>query len=164
MSQDTEIPQYFHEAVRSMTEAEVRSGIQITEIRPPRNLAPLSHAVGLEVLHTDENSGETTIAADSSGHDAFGRLILLHDPPRKNTGATQFLISIYPRCEWWRTSKRIWTLQWHLTRYCPTWHGIGSPNNSIPDCTYTDLGGTVTSTASVRYGEIGTRRALSNWR
>ena len=43
------IPENFRLAVRSMHEAPVRSGITVTEIRPPRKLAPLSHAVGLEV-------------------------------------------------------------------------------------------------------------------
>ena len=156
MSQDTEIPEYFHEAVQSMTEAKVRSDIQITEIRPPRNLAPLSHAVGLEVLHTDEGTGEATIAADSTGHDAFGRLILLHDPTSE---------------EHWRDPKTAATSQkMRMVAYIQAdmdasvaadpllpdvaWDWLTEQLNT-PQCSYTDLGGTVTSTASVRYGEIG---------
>ena len=83
MSQETETPQYFHDAVRSMQEAPVRNGISVGPIRPPRNLAPLSHAVGLEVDREQlggMSSQAPSMAIASPGGDAFGRLILLHDP------------------------------------------------------------------------------------
>ena len=44
-------------------------------IRPPQRLAPFSYALGAEVRHP-----ETAIVPERSEGDAFGRLILLHDP------------------------------------------------------------------------------------
>src|SRR3981081_936128 len=42
---------------------------------PPQRLAPFSYALGAEVRHP-----ETAIVPERSEGDAFGRLILLHDP------------------------------------------------------------------------------------
>src|SRR3546814_13810078 len=44
-------------------------------IRPPQRLGPFSYALGAEVKHA-----ETAIIPEGSEGDAFGRLILLHDP------------------------------------------------------------------------------------
>src|SRR3546814_16876785 len=44
-------------------------------IRPPQRLGPFSYALGAEVKHA-----ETAIIPERSEGDAFGRLILLHDP------------------------------------------------------------------------------------
>lgn len=154
MSQETEqnrdVPEYFDQAVQSMSHAEVRSGISVGDIRPPRNLAPLSHAIGLEVLHPeiDEDGNVPEFAADNGG-DAFGRLILLHDPNSDEgwDGAKMRMVAyiqadmdasvasdpLLPEVAWdWLTEE------------------LDSPASP-----YTNLGGTVTSTASVRYGEIG---------
>lgn len=68
-------PPAFSEAVESMHQANLRQGISLGTIRPPQRLAPFSHAIGLEVDHLDKENTPT----DSEG-DAFGRLILLHDP------------------------------------------------------------------------------------
>lgn len=155
-----EIPQYFRDAVRSLSEAEVRGGISLGEIRPPRNLAPLSHAIGLEVirgadsldvLSTGEIPETSTPEPDGAG-DAFGRLILLHDPQGEEQwdlpdGPTMRLVAyiqadmdasvasdpLLPEVAWdWLTEEL-----------------------SSSTANYRDLGGTVTTTASVRYGEIG---------
>lgn len=155
MSQEAEqnpaVPPYFDEAVRSMSQARVREGISVGDIRPPRNLAPLSHAVGLEVLHPelDANSENIPEFSADSGGDAFGRLILLHDPHSDEgwDGAKMRMVAyiqadmdasvasdpLLPEVAWeWLTEE------------------LDSPSSP-----YTNLGGTVTSTASVRYGEIG---------
>lgn len=149
--QRKDMPPYFTEAVHSMSHAHVRTGISVGEIRPPRNLAPLSHAIGLEVLHPDIDPTSTSIPEYSidNGGDAFGRLILLHDPHSDEgwRGAKMRMVAyiqadmdasvasdpLLPDVAW----------QW-LTEELDTPH---SP--------YSNLGGTVTSTASVRYGEIG---------
>lgn len=155
MSQETEqnrdVPQYFDDAVHSMSHAAVRTGISVGDIRPPRNLAPLSHAVGLEVLHPelDPDTDHVPEFAMDHGGDAFGRLILLHDPASDEgwDGAKMRLVAyiqadmdaslasdpLLPDVAWdWLTEE------------------LDSPTSP-----YTNLGGTVTSTASVRYGEIG---------
>lgn len=145
-------PEYFEHAVKSMSEAPLRSGITIAEIRPPRNLAPLSHAIGLEISQVDladriasQEEPDGTVAAG----DGFGRLILLHDPHGEEPwqGAKMRMVAyiqadmdadvasdpLLPEVAWdWLTEE------------------LGGPGAE-----YSDLGGTVTSTASVRYGEIG---------
>lgn len=157
------IPENFRLAVRSMHEAPVRSGITVTEIRPPRKLAPLSHAVGLEVdrgLSEDELLAAADQAARPTGvtpgrsvpaptdGDAFGRLSLLHDPrTEEHSGGAMRLVAyvqadmddavasdpLLPDVAWdWLTE------------------GLAAGDADV-----TDLGGTVTSTASVRYGSIG---------
>ena len=53
----------------------MRPEIELGPIRPPQRLAPFSYALGAEVRHP-----ETAIVPERSEGDAFGRLILLHDP------------------------------------------------------------------------------------
>lgn len=150
MSQETETPQYFEEAVRSMSTARVRSGISMSDIRPPRNLAPLSHAIGLEVYRPETGNIEefSTPEPDAAG-DAFGRLILLHDPHAE---------------EGWKGKKMrmVAYIQADMDASVASdpllpdvaWDWL-TEELAVPECDYTDLGGTVTSTASVRYGDIG---------
>ncbi len=58
-----------------MNATTVRPEIELGPIRPPQRLAPFSYALGAEVRHP-----ETAIVPERSEGDAFGRLILLHDP------------------------------------------------------------------------------------
>lgn len=141
MTSELKTPGYFHDVIDSLSHTAVRSGITVGDIRPPRNLAPLSHAVGLEVVH-DENS-----RAAGAG-DAFGRLIVLHDPASDDhhRGLAMRMVAyiqaeleapvatdpLFPDVAWdWLTEEL-----------------------DSPDVAFTDLGGTVTSKTSVRYGEI----------
>lgn len=136
-------PQPFRDAVKSMHAAHVRAEISLGDIRPPQKLAPFSHAVGLEVLHP-----ETDLVPETSEGDAFGRLILLHDPRADETWEGTMRLVAYiqadmdadvasdpllPQVAW----------QW-LTE------GFGECGAE-----FSNLGGTVTTTNSVRYGEIG---------
>ena len=68
-------PAQFREAVAAMNATTVRPEIELGPIRPPQRLAPFSYALGAEVRHP-----ETAIVPERSEGDAFGRLILLHDP------------------------------------------------------------------------------------
>ena len=68
-------PAQFREAVAAMNATTVRPEIELGPIRPPQRLAPYSYALGAEVRHP-----ETAIVPERSEGDAFGRLILLHDP------------------------------------------------------------------------------------
>jgi hypothetical protein len=68
-------PAQFREAVAAMNATTVRPEIELGPIRPPQRLAPFSYALGAEVRHPD-----ATIVPERSEGDAFGRLILLHDP------------------------------------------------------------------------------------
>ncbi len=138
-------PPAFTAAVESMHDASLRPEISLGTIRPPQRLAPFSHAVGLEISSVSEDA--EIIPTDTEG-DAFGRLILLHDPGAEEAwdGAMRLVAYIQadmdsdvagdpllPDVAW----------QW-LTEGL---EALGA--------THTNLGGTVTSTASVRFGEIG---------
>lgn len=127
-----------------MHAATLRPEISLGPIRPPQRLAPFSHAIGLEVGTEEEPD---IIATDSDG-DAFGRLILLHDP-----GAEE---------AWEGAMRLVAYIQADMDDSV-----AGDP--LLPDVAWqwlnedlekegaelTNLGGTVTSTASVRFGEIG---------
>ena len=136
-------PQNFRAAVESMHSAELRPEIALGTVRPPQKLAPFSHAVSLEVTQP-----EADIVPESSDDDAFGRLILLHDPRSEETLDGDMRLVAYiqadmdaslaedpllPQVAW----------QW-LTE------ALAENNAEL-----SNLGGTVTTTNSVRYGEIG---------
>lgn len=123
-----------------MHEATLRPEISLGTIRPPQRLAPFSHAIGLEVLKEEE--------LDDSEGDAFGRLILLHDPQADDAWEGSMRLVAYIQADMDDAVANDPLLpdvawQW-LTE------GLDSGGAS-----YTNLGGTVTSTASVRFGEIG---------
>ena len=136
-------PQNFRAAVESMHSAELRPEIALGTVRPPQKLAPFSHAVSLEVTQP-----EADIVPESSDDDAFGRLILLHDPRSEETSDGDMRLVAYiqadmdaslaedpllPQVAW----------QW-LTE------ALAENNAEL-----SNLGGTVTTTNSARYGEIG---------
>jgi hypothetical protein len=139
-------PVLFRDAVAAMNAATVRAEIELGPIRPPQRLAPYSYALGAEVKHPDtaippERSG------GSDGGEAFGRLILLYDPEGADA--------------WDGTMRLVAYIQADL-----------DPNEAVdpllPEVAWswllealeahaeqvTALGGTVTATTSVRYGDI----------
>lgn len=125
-----------------MHAATVHPGIELGPIRPPQRLAPYSYAIGAEVTHPESDQ----IPEQSEG-DAFGRLILLYDPDGDEAwNGTRRLVAyiqadldadvavdpLLPEVAW----------SW-LTEALESRH---EPLNA--------LGGTVTATSSVRYGDI----------
>ena len=124
---DEALPADFSAAVESLYHARLRDELSLGTIRPPQRLAPYSHAVGLEVDRGEHPDDPQT---DSDG-DAFGRLILLHDPQAE---------------EAWDGSMR-------LVAYIQA--DMDDEVASDPLLPDTNLGGTVTSTSSMRFGEIG---------
>lgn len=137
------MPEDFARAVESMHEAQLRPEITLGTIRPPQRLAPFSHAIGLEVNRPESIK---PISTDAEG-DAFGRLILLHDP-----GADDV---------WEGTMRLVAYIQADMDRYMASdqllpavaWDWL-TEGLSEGGAEYTNLGGTITSTASVRFGEI----------
>ena len=137
-------PATFTEAVESLHAAQLRPEITLGTIRPPQRLAPFSHAIGLEV---ERNEHGAIIPTDSDG-DAFGRLILLHDP-----GAEE---------AWEGAMRLVAYIQADLDDAVAgdpllpdvAWEWL-TESLDVREATHTNLGGTVTSTASVRFGEIG---------
>jgi hypothetical protein len=125
-----------------MNAATVRAEIEVGPIRPPQRLAPFSYAVGAEVKHPD-----LTVVPEDSDGDAFGRLILLHDPEgsdawdgtmrlvayiQADLDSTEAIDPLLPEVAWSWLIEALETRSEHVTA----------------------LGGTVTATTSVRYGDI----------
>ena len=135
-------PEVFRAAVESLSRLEVRPEISVGPIRPPQRLAPYSHALGVEIIPP---SGEDV--AEFSEGDAFGRLILLHDPSGDDAwnGTLRLVAYIQADMEASLAGDPL------LPRVAWDWLEEALAETAGP---YTSLGGTVTSTASVRYGEI----------
>lgn len=136
-------PRVFTEAVESLHAATLRPEITLGTIRPPQRLAPFSHAIGLEVNQVEDE----VIATDSDG-DAFGRLILLHDPGAEEAWEGSMRLVAYIQADMDHevaSDPLLPDVAWEwLTE------GLQEAGAEL-----TNLGGTVTATASVRFGEIG---------
>ncbi|MFV8394450.1 DUF3000 domain-containing protein [Corynebacterium hindlerae] len=142
-SQQDATPVAFRDAVDSMHRASLRSELSLGTIRPPQRLAPFSHAIGIEVLHP-----ETDYVSETSDGDAFGRLILLHDPSSDDTWDGDMRLVAYIQADMDDAvagDPLLPDVAWEWLK-----EGLDDINAS-----YSNLGGTVTSTASVRFGEIG---------
>lgn len=135
-------PASFRAAVDAMGTATVHPRIELAPIRPPQRLAPYSYAIGAEVEHLDT----PTVPTDSEG-DAFGRLILLHDPHGHEAWHGTFRLVAYIQADIdgaLATDPLLPEVAW-------SWLVDALESRSEP---FTALGGTVTSTSSVRYGDI----------
>nr|WP_232009530.1 DUF3000 domain-containing protein [Corynebacterium kutscheri] len=141
------IPVEFSRAVESMHEAHLRPEISLGTIRPPQRLAPFSHAIGLEVIPPEQITDESLVAQNSDG-DAFGRLILLHDPNADDAWSGSMRLVAYIQADMEdavANDPLLPDVAWQ-------WLNEGLVENNAD---FTNLGGTVTSTASVRFGDIG---------
>ena len=125
-----------------MNAAAVRPEIELGPIRPPQRLAPFSYALGAEVKRD-----EAEPPAEHPEGDAFGRLILLHDPDGADA--------------WDGTLRLVAFIQSDLDPHEAVdpllpevaWSWLVDALTARGD-TMTALGGTVTATTSVRYGDI----------
>lgn len=138
------IPSEFSAAVESMHEVTLRPEITLGTIRPPQRPAPYSHAIGLEV---SKEPDDTAIAQDSGG-DAFGRLILLHSPEAEEAWEGSMRLVAYIQADMddaVASDPLLPDVAWQWLNESLAEAGAG----------FTNLGGTVTSTSSVRFGEIG---------
>ncbi|WP_231992158.1 DUF3000 domain-containing protein [Mycobacterium sp. ACS4331] len=125
-----------------MSDVAVRQEIELGPIRPPQRLAPFSYAVGAEVKHPD-----TGVVPEESEGDAFGRLILLHDPDGSDAWDGTMRLVAYIQADL-DSSEAIDPL---LPEVAWSWlvDALESRSEHV-----TALGGTVTATTSVRYGDI----------
>lgn len=135
-------PASFRAAVDAMSAAQVHPRIELAPIRPPQRLAPYSYAIGSEVKQPDT----PVVPVDSEG-DAFGRLILLHDPAGHEAWHGTFRLVAYIQAD----------IDGDLAAdpLLPevAWSWLVDALETQPE-PFTALGGTVTSTSSVRYGDI----------
>ena len=135
-------PAEFHDAVEAMNAATVRPEIELGPIRPPQRLAPFSYAIGAEVKHP-----ELAVVPDQSEGDAFGRLILLHDPEGSEAWDGTMRLVAYIQADL-DSSEAIDPL---LPEVAWSWLVDALQERSEH---VTALGGTVTAPTSVRYGDI----------
>jgi len=135
-------PAAFREAVAAMNATTVRPEIELGPIRPPQRLAPYSYALGAEVRHP-----ETAVVPESSEGDAFGRLILLHDPDGTDAWDGTMRLVAYIQADL-DASEAVDPLLPEVA-----WSWLVEALESRVD-NVTALGGTVTATTSVRYGDI----------
>lgn len=125
-----------------MASAQVRREIEVGPIRPPQRLAPYSHAVGAEVLHPESD----TVSEQSEG-DAFGRLILLFDPDGDDAWNGNMRLVAYIQAD----LDESLAADALLPEVAWSWLVDALEAGPAP---YVALGGTVTATTSVRYGDI----------
>ncbi|WP_407665354.1 DUF3000 domain-containing protein [Mycolicibacterium stellerae] len=135
-------PAQFREAVAAMNATTVRPEIELGPIRPPQRLAPFSYALGAEVRHP-----ESAIVPEQSDGDAFGRLILLHDPEGAEAWDGTMRLVAYVQADL-DSSEAVDPL---LPEVAWSWLVDALEANTEH---VTALGGTVTATTSVRYGDI----------
>ncbi|MDL9936403.1 DUF3000 domain-containing protein [Gordonia sp. ABSL1-1] len=149
-------PADFRAAVESLHAARIRREIEVGPIRPPQRLAPYSYAVGAEVAGPDIADSELPVESQGS---AFGRLILLHDPAGQDAWNGTMRLVAYIQAE----VEAALAMDPLLPEVAWSWlsDALGvpvgetaSPDDSTSDFAVTALGGTVTSTTSVRYGDI----------
>ncbi len=135
-------PAEFQAAVEAMNAATVRPEIELGPIRPPQRLAPFSYAVGAEVKHPDD-----AMVPEQSDGDAFGRLILLHDPEGSEAWDGTMRLVAYIQADLDSTE----AIDPLLPEVAWSWlvDALEARSEHV-----TALGGTVTATTSVRYGDI----------
>ncbi|MCA1224574.1 DUF3000 domain-containing protein [Saccharopolyspora sp. 6M] len=128
------IPEEFRQAVAALAAPAPRAEIEVTEVRPPKRLAPWAYAVAAE-------------ATGPSDELATARLVLLHDPDRPAAWAGSLRLVVYLRAE----------LDPELAAD-PLLPAVGwswltdalEESGAAADV----LGGTVTLTSSARFGDI----------
>lgn len=126
-----------------MQRAQLRPEISLGAIRPPQRLAPFSYAIGLEVVPPETDF----VATDSEG-DAFGRLILLHDPASDDSWDGDMRLVAYIQADMDDAvagDPLLPEVAWEWLQ-----EGL-----TTTDAGFSNLGGTVTSTSSSRFGDIG---------
>ena len=135
-------PAPFREAVAAMNAVTARPEIELGPIRPPQRLAPFSYALGAEVKHPDVD-----IVPERSEGDAFGRLILLYDPEGSDAWDGTIRLVAYIQADL-DSHEAIDPL---LPEVAWSWLSAALDSHTAQ---MTALGGTVTATTSVRYGDI----------
>lgn len=125
-----------------MHAARVRAEIEIGSIRPPQRLAPYSHALGAEV-----RTPRSDLVPEFSDGETFGRLILLYDPNGHEAWNGQMRLVAYVQSDLdaaLATDPLLPEVAW-------SWLTDALDERQQD---FTALGGTVTATTSVRYGDI----------
>ncbi|ASU79493.1 DUF3000 domain-containing protein [Actinopolyspora erythraea] len=134
MTEMSAIPMVFRDAVETLKSPPPRREIELSEIRPPKRLAPWTHALAAE-------------ASGPEGTAVTARLVLLHDPDGQPSWDGVLRLVAYLRTDVGSdlasdpgVPELGWSWLAEALRSCRAEH--------------TALGGTVTVTSSARFGEI----------
>lgn len=138
-------PALFRDAVATMDAAVVRPEIELSPIPPPQRLAPYSYALGAEVKQPEADPVAQHL--EDLDKEAFGRLILLYDPEGSDAWDGTMRLVAYIQADI-DSHEAVDPL---LPEVAWSWlvEALESRTEHV-----TALGGTVTSTTSVRYGDI----------
>jgi hypothetical protein len=134
------VPAEFTEAVRTLRDAVVRAEVRVADMRPPQRLAPWSHALSLDVLHsgTQIATGRLVLLHDPAGYEAWDGTLRLIGYGSADLDPDMAADPLLPEVGW----------SWLLDALAEQ------------GACYTAAGGTVTQTASTRFGDItGPHRA-----
>jgi hypothetical protein len=134
-------PAEFVDAVSSLRRAAVRPEVEVADMPPPQRLAPWSHAVSLTVLHgkAEVATGRLVLLHDPAGHQAWDGTLRLVGYGTVELDADMAGDPLLPEVGW----------SWLLDALAE--QGVD----------YTAAGGTVTQTASTRFGDIAGPRRTS---
>lgn len=130
----TSAPHEFSVAVASLGAVPVRAEVVLEPIRPPDRLAPWSYALGAEVVYDGEElaSGRLVLLHDPAGHEAWDGTLRLVSYVTAELDEEMAGDPLLARVGW---SWLVEALEAHEARF-------------------TAAGGTVTQTASTRFGDI----------
>lgn len=132
-TQPSSTPEDFRRAVDGLSAVTPRPEIALGPIRPPQKLAPYTYALGAEVT--------------AGGPTAFGRLILLHDPEGHEAWDGTLRLVAYVQAE----VEESLAADALLPEVAWSWLVDALADSGA---TTTAVGGTVTATSSVRFGDI----------
>lgn len=136
-------PAEFRKAVLELSSAVARPEIDLGPIRPPQKLAPYSYALGAEIAVEQDAEGRST----SEHGDATGRLVLLHDPEGHEAWGGTLRLVAYVQADLdadVAADPLLPEVGW-------SWL-VDALGQSEAD--FSALGGTVTVTSSVRFGDL----------
>lgn len=138
------VPSQFRRAVGSLQRVQPRPELRVTAVDAPPRLAPYTWAFGVEADATAGRPGEALDDLDEP--DTSGRLILLHDPAGQDAWAGMFRLVCFvqARLEPEQLGDEMFpVVGWSWLTEALELHGAE----------HVALGGTVTQTSSVRFGE-----------
>ncbi len=136
-------PEEFRKAVSELSAASSRAEIELGPIRAPQRLAPYTYALGAEVAVDQDTDGQRR----SEHGDASGRLVLLHDPDGHEAWGGTLRLVAYIQAELdadLAADPLLADVGWSWLQEALTHSGAD----------FTALGGTVTVTSSVRFGDL----------
>lgn len=138
-------PIEFRRAVASLSAPRFRPELLVSALSAPPRLAPYTWAFSVEADATAGRAGEPLDDLDEP--DTSGRLILLHDPAGQDAweGVFRLVCFVQARLEPEQLGDEMFpVVGWSWLTEALEQHGAG----------YAALGGTVTQTSSVRFGDI----------